>query len=271
MNNKLLLVNDITGYGRVSCFAMTPILATLGIHPYILPTALVSNTLDYGKSTILDTTEFMKDSISKWDELGFSFNTIATGFISSDEQVDIICSLIDKQDSPFVLVDPIMADSGELYDNMYECAVACNRKLISRADVITPNYTEATLLADMFQDRSSLSRDEYKLLAYKLIELGASTVVITSCKLDNGLSFNLILDPESASEPEFLFYDEIPCQLIGTGDAFSAVLIAHLMNKATLKDSVSRAADFVSKIIRANQDAPDRFDIYIEGLLSELL
>ena len=55
---------------------MLPVLAHYGLHPYVLPTALVSNTLDYGTSEILDTSDFMKRTIMKWDELGFKFNCI---------------------------------------------------------------------------------------------------------------------------------------------------------------------------------------------------
>lgn len=270
MINSLLLINDVTGYGRVSSFAMTPILAAYGLHPYLLPTGLVSNTLDYGTSEILDTTDFMSATIDKWQELGFRFSSIATGFINSDRQVDIILELIDRQDSPFVLVDPIMADSGELYDNMYEGAIECNRKLASRADVIIPNYTEACMLADMYIERSELSRDEYALLAEALIRLGTSSVVITSCRLDDGRAFNLVYEPEINEEPSFIFYEEIEESFIGTGDVFSALLLSELLSGTPLPESVDRAGSFVAEVIRANLGREDHFDLYIEGSVRSL-
>ena len=46
---QILLINDVVGYGKVGMGAMLPILSYLGIPTYSLPTALVSNTLDYGK------------------------------------------------------------------------------------------------------------------------------------------------------------------------------------------------------------------------------
>lgn len=270
MINSLLLVNDITGYGRVSSFAMTPILAAYGLHPYLLPTGLVSNTLDYGTSEILDTTDFMSATIDKWHELGFRFSNIATGFINSDRQVDIIIELIDRQDSPFVLVDPIMADSGELYDNMYEGAIECNRRLASRADVIIPNYTEACMLAEMFKGRSELSCDEYSLLAEALLMLGTRSVVITSCRLDDGRSFNLVYEPEVKDEPSFLFYEEIEDSFIGTGDVFSALLLSELLSGTPLTESVDRAGRFVAEVIKANLGREDHFDLYIEGSIKSL-
>ena len=235
MNNRLLLVNDVSGYGRVSSFAMTPILATYGFHPYLLPTGLVSNTLDYGKS------------------------------------VDIISDLIDSQDNPFVLVDPIMADSGELYDNMYPGAIECNRKLASKADVIIPNFTEATLMSGMYEGKETLLAEEYVELVHAMSQFGCKAVVVTSCRLDDGRCFNLLYRPEVSDEPEFLFYDEVPCSFIGTGDIFSAVLISEIMKGSDLADAVNRAGSFVAEVITANADNPDHFDIYLEGSLRSLL
>ena len=52
---QILLINDVVGYGKVGMGAMLPILSYLGIPTYSLPTALVSNTLDYGKFNIQET------------------------------------------------------------------------------------------------------------------------------------------------------------------------------------------------------------------------
>ena len=58
--NNILLINDMAGYGKVALSAMIPILSNMKFQVYNLPTALVSNTLDYGKFDILETT-FMAD------------------------------------------------------------------------------------------------------------------------------------------------------------------------------------------------------------------
>ena len=87
---QILLINDIAGYGKVATAAMLPILSYFGHPTYNLPTALVSNTLDYGKFNILDTTEYIKGVFPVWKELGFSFDAIATGFIVSEHKAAII-------------------------------------------------------------------------------------------------------------------------------------------------------------------------------------
>ena len=83
---QILLINDVVGYSKVGMVAMLPILSYLGIPTYSLPTALVSNTLDYGKFNIHDTTDYIRGTLPVWKELGFSFDAVCTGLMFSDEQ-----------------------------------------------------------------------------------------------------------------------------------------------------------------------------------------
>ena len=93
MKKKVLLINDMPGYGKVALSAMFPILSHMGYSVYNLPTALVSNTLDYGKFEILDTTDYMEKTVDVWEQLGFSFECIATGFIVSEAQAALVAAL----------------------------------------------------------------------------------------------------------------------------------------------------------------------------------
>lgn len=68
------------GYGKVALSVMFPILPHMGYSVYNLPTALVSNTLDYGEFEILETTNYMKNTIDVWEHLKFSFGCIAAEF-----------------------------------------------------------------------------------------------------------------------------------------------------------------------------------------------
>lgn len=267
--DSILLINDVTGYGRVSTFAMLPVMAHYGLHPYVLPTALVSNTLDYGLSETLDTTDFMDKAIAKWKQLDFHFNCISTGFITNERQVPIILDLIDSQDRPFVFVDPIMADDGKLYPDMYEGAVECNRKLASVADVITPNLTEAKLLTNLYIGKDTLTSDEYCELLEAVKALGPKTVIIKGCTDEDGNSFNLVYD-SSRNITAKLHYERIDASFIGTGDIFSAVLISEMICGSSIEEAVETAAQFIRRIILDNLDAKDHFDIHFEKSLSML-
>ena len=273
MNNidkRILIINDVTGYGRVSSFAMMPIMTAYGLHPYVLPTALVSNTMDYGESIILDTTQFMRDSIEQWNKFGFTFPVISTGLINSSEQLDIICKLITDNNPEFVLVDPIMADDGKLYPGMYDGAVKCYRKLIALSDLVIPNYTEATLIADMFTNRRELSMEEFGVLVEKLRQLGAKDIVITGCRDTCGKDFNLVYDSKR-DELSVIEYSKLPASLIGTGDVFSAALLSELLRTGDLNDSVRAAADLVRKVVIENTGNSDNYDIHIERTIQEVI
>lgn len=270
-DKTILIVNDITGCGKVSTATMLPIMSLYGFHTYNLPTAVVSNTLDYGKFEILDTTDFMRNAIKVWNELGFKFDVIATGLINSDEQIEIICNLIDSQDNPFVMVDPIMAEDGELYPGMYPNVIECNRRLSSRADLIIPNLTEAEMITDMYLGRSSLTRDEYTKLTDALLALGPKSIVISGCLAEeSGEAFNLVYEPGD-SDYSMITFDRINETFIGTGDIFSSVLYSEYISGSSLKDSVTKASDFVRSVILGNLDNPDHFDLRFEKHLQELL
>ncbi len=268
IENKTLLVNDVTAYGRVSSMAMLPVMTAYGLHPYVLPTALVSNTMDYGSSVILDTTDYMRNCIAKWREFGFHFSTISTGLINSAEQVDVINELIQEYRPSFLLVDPIMADDGKLYPGMYEGAVAAYRKLAGKSDLIIPNLIEAQLLADRYIGEMALTMDQYKELIESIRSLGAKSIVITGCTDNDGRTFNLVYDQPS-DELRVIDYDKLPYSKVGTGDVFSATLLSELLTGSTLFDAVDRAAILVRKIIIENIDNKDDFDINIERTIQE--
>lgn len=184
-NKNILIINDMPGYGKVALAAMLPILSHMGHNIYNLPTALVSNTLDYGKFTILDTTDYMKKSIAVWKELGFSFDCITTGFLASAEQVDIIRAFIESQrkEDLLVMTDPIMGDEGKLYNGVTEETVENMRRLIGVADVIVPNLTEAEFLTERYRGAEALDRHQAREVVDALLACGPRSVVITSSSL----------------------------------------------------------------------------------------
>lgn len=89
-NTQLLLINDMCGYGKVALSAMLPVLSHMGYRIHNLPTALVSDTLNYPKFYIHDTTEYVRQSLAIWEELGFEFDAISTGFIVTEEETRVI-------------------------------------------------------------------------------------------------------------------------------------------------------------------------------------
>ena len=178
--SKLLLINDLAGYGKVALSAMIPILSHMQYEVCSLPTALVSNTLDYGKFEILETTSYMKNTLQVWDALGCQFDAVSTGFIVSRPQTELVRDFCraQKAKGTRIFTDPIMGDEGKLYNGIGEETVALMRELIATADYIVPNYTEATYLAGVPYQCGGTTREELYALADKLHTLGAESVLL---------------------------------------------------------------------------------------------
>ena len=174
MSKQILLINDMAGYGKVALSAMIPVLSHMRHHIYNLPTALVSNTLDYGKFDILETTDYMEHTMKIWDELGFSFDAVSTGFIVSERQAKLVAEFCRQQSrkGTRIFVDPIMGDEGKLYNGVTEQTISHMKELVKVADYIVPNYTEAACLAGEQYKEDGMTLEEADCLIEKESENG---------------------------------------------------------------------------------------------------
>lgn len=267
---KLCCVNDMPGVGKIALSAMIPILSAKGIDVASLPTALVSNTLDFGRFDILDTTDYMNKTVDIWHDLGFRFDCISTGFMVNPKQIDIIERLINNQskDNLLVVVDPIMGDEGKLYNGMNENNVAIMRRLSAYADILIPNFTEACFMTNHFYDATTLTQEEVSDLINRVRELGAKSVVITSASVDGK---NCVIGYDHIKQEMFTIgFDLIDVRFPGTGDIFSAVLIGDMLNGDVLRDATAHAMKVVRDIIVDNLDKKEKFfGVDIERYISE--
>lgn len=255
---QILLINDMAGYGKVATAAMLPILSYLGHPVYNLPTALVSNTLDYGKFNILETTDYIRGVFPVWKELGFSFDAIATGFIASERQAKLVSGYCREQAArgTQIFVDPIMGDEGKLYNGVTPATISSMREMIGVADLTFPNYTEACYLTDSTFKAAGVSIDEAEELLNGLRRIGTKSALITSILVDGTPS---VAGYNHKTDKFFsLPYTEIPVHFPGTGDIFSAILIGHLLDDELLIPSTQKAMDGVYKLIDLNRDNKDK-------------
>lgn len=261
MGKKLLLINDLAGYGKVALSAMIPVLSHMKYETYNLPTAIVSNTLDYGKFDILDTTQYMCNTLNVWEQLGFKFDAISTGFIVSKEQTELITKFCKEKSNGGTLIftDPIMGDDGRLYNGITEDTVALMRELISVADYVVPNYTEAAYLTDFAYREEGASEEELYAIIDALRSLGAKSIVITSAKV-KGFDTKSVIGYDHRECSYFrMDFNEIPVRFPGTGDIFSAVFVGKIMDGKNLRESTKQAMQVVSNMIEMNLDNVDKY------------
>ena len=269
---QILLINDLAGYGKVATAAMLPILSYMGYPIYNMPTALVSNTLDYGKFNIMETTDYMQGVFPVWKELGFSFDAIATGFICSERQARMVADYCKEQaqQGTIIFVDPIMGDEGKLYNGVTPERVECMREMVAVADLIFPNHTEAAYLTDSEYRPEGVTSEEARVLLDKLRAIGTKSALITSIPVGGQPS---VVGYNHFKDTYFeLSYEEIPVHFPGTGDMFSSILIGHFLHGASLEESVLKAMNFVSHMIEVNKTypAPDN-GIPIERYLDDIV
>lgn len=251
MSKKILLINDMPSYGKVALGAMMPILSYCGYEVYGLPSALVSNTLDYGNFTIENTTAYLEKCISVYQELGFSFDCLCTGFLIDPRQVAIIKELKKANPQMMLIVDPIMADDGKLYNGMDEQTIKRFQQLCEAADLMIPNYTESLLLGKLPLDNMICTKAQLQKINERLRKHHDQSIVITSCLLANGQHGVYGYD-HLADEHFFCSYEHINIRFAGTGDIFSAILTAGLMKGYALRTAVLKAVEAVSSLIDLN-------------------
>ncbi len=269
--SRILLINDMAAYGKVALSVMIPVFSHMKYETFNLPTALVSNTLDYGKFDILNTTDFMKNTLNVWDSFSFSFDAICTGFVVSEEQASLLYDYCQKQraSGTLIVVDPIMGDDCKLYNGVTYETVNYMKKLCSTADIIIPNITEACFLSDHIV-KHSYSKNEIEEIANTLHKLGAESVVITSTNI-NGKLFTVISN-SSTETMKLIPYQEIPVRFPGTGDIFVSIMVGNFLKSGNIIKSVHSAMRQLENIILANINNSDKYKgIPIEQFLEDII
>ena len=255
---QILLICDTPGYGKVATAVMVPILSYMGHSTYNIPTMLISNTFEYGRFEQLETTGYIEGTFRVWQELGFSFGAIATGYMPSERQARLVADYCKEQAAKGtpVFVDPVMGDEGRLYNGVGETAVKAMREMVGVAQLTYPNHTEACLLTGREYKAGGVTRDEAQQLVDGVRELGAQSVLITSILVEGRPS---VVGYNHVNDTYFeLPFTEIPVHFPGTGDIFSAVLIGHLLDGMPLAAATQRAMDSVYRLIDNNRDNRDK-------------
>lgn len=261
MNNhttgkQVLLINDLPGYGKVALAAMVPLLSRMGHYTFQLPTAVVSNTLDYGKFRIQDLTDYMKDTLDVWDQLGFDPDCICTGFVLSIQQVEIIRAYLESRSQDkkrLVVVDPIMGDGGHLYNGIGPDRVDAMKELVRLSDVMLPNMTEAGFLTGLGPGVESGTESQTRSLVDRLRDLSGKSVVITSAT-ESDTGRHLVWGYDYTCQEYFQVpYEYLPVRVPGSGDIFSAIMTGALLEGNPLKAAVEKAVRVLSRLIAENQ------------------
>ncbi|MEA1873047.1 MAG: pyridoxamine kinase [Bacteroidota bacterium] len=270
---RIAAIHDLSGIGRVSLSSIFPIFSTMGIQVCALPTAVLSSHTQYPNVKFLSLDDQMLEFIAHWKSLNMDFDAIYSGYLGSVHQIDIVRDFIDdfKRDDQLVVVDPVMADNGELYATFTDEMVVEMRRLIEKADMITPNLTEAAFLLGA-EYSETISIEKVKQWCLKLAEKGPEIIIITSVPEDNGKKAASIAYHARTERFWKVSVDYLPASYPGTGDAFTSVLTAAIIQGDSLPIALDRAVNFISLGVRATfgHDYDPREGIMLERVLHTL-
>ncbi len=268
---KIALINDFSGFGRCSLMVSVPVISAMKVQCCALPTAVLSNHTGYEDFFFDDYTDKMQGYYEKWEKLGLAFDGIYTGFLGSARQVAIVKDFIARfaSEDTVIIVDPVMGDNGIRYATINEEFCTEMRRLLPGAAIITPNLTEACLLAGTEYRETGADIGGLTKLAEGLGELGAENIVITGITDGSDIcDFIYTADRESVLLRQ-------PCggeAHAGTGDVFSSIIAADAVNGVDIVASVKKAASFVGRAIKLSHEMniPTQDGVCFEELLGEL-
>ncbi|MDR0508812.1 MAG: pyridoxamine kinase [Candidatus Methanoplasma sp.] len=271
---RVLAIHDISCFGRCSLTAALPIISSTGVECTVMPTAVLStHTGGFTGYTYRDLTDDLIPILEHWKTLGLRFDSVYTGFLGSFEQIDIVSKIFDELRGKYtiIVVDPVMADNGELYPIFDKNFPKGMRKLCKKADVIVPNITEAVLLLEEEYIKGPYSEEYIEGLLKRLGKICSKKIVLTGVFFDEKHLGAAAYDVKTG-EISYSFHELVPGYYHGTGDVFGSVVVSALMNESDLKKANDLAVKFTAEcIVRTRASGADvRFGVDFEEGLCEL-
>ena len=273
---RMAAIHDISGLGKCSLTVALPIVSASGVECCCIPTALLStHTGCFSDWTFRDLSDDILPIAEHWSKLeDIKFDAIYSGYLASEKQGELIEKCIDylKGENTFVIVDPAMADNGRYYANLDEKMAECFRRLIAKADVITPNITEACFMTGTEYISAPHSEELVDGLIDKLSRLGPRIVAITGvCPDENHVG---IVARDNVAGKTCRFMNKARKGVFhGSGDVFASSFAALLTRGADVETALSLAEAFVADCIERTEkrNVPRHYGLDFESALPDYI
>lgn len=246
LQKKIAAINDLTGFGRCALTVAIPVISHMRLQCCPVPTSILSNHTGYSEYFFDDYTPRLPEYLAMWKKLDLKFDGIMSGFLGSKEQIAIVEEFVGqfRRKETVVVIDPVMGDHGKIAGTYTEEMCREMRKLISLADIVTPNLTEACKLTDTPYRDKGWKRSELLAMAEKLREMGPEKVVITGIPQGEFIANYMYRNLET---PMLIRTHKVGTERCGTGDLFAAIIAADAVNGVPFAVSVKKASLFVKK------------------------
>ena len=266
---RAVAIQDISCLGKSSTTVVLPVMEALHVETCLLPTALLSTQSDgFDGLYFQDGSEWMRKIWEHWQRLGITFDGIYSGFLGSEAQVAFVADVMSRNDG-LRFVDPVLGDNGELYQTISREHAEAMTRLVKKAQVITPNFTEAMLLTGLEDGLRPVGQREIKDLVDVLRSYGPARGVITSVPLIAGGYGNVAWD---GKEIRILQFEDAGAAYPGAGDLFASVFFSLILSGDSFFGSARHATDIASVTVRRTkaQGRERRMGINLAEALMEI-
>lgn len=250
---KVLTIQDISCVGQCSLTVALPIISACGVETCVLPSAVLStHTAGFSGYTFRDLTEDMPAIRQHWVKEGIRFDAIYTGYLGSTKQIDYVADIFadTAAENCVKIVDPAMADNGNLYPGFDMAFVEAMKGLCAKADYVLPNLTEACFLTGV-EYKPTYDRAYIDLILEKLTALGCKNVIFTGVSYVPGKTGIVVLENGVYSYYE---HDFLPNSCHGTGDIYASSFVGALVRGKPAFDAAKIAADYTVACIEATAE-----------------
>lgn len=271
---RTAVIHDLCGIGKAALTNVIPVLATMGIEVCPIPTIILStHTGGFNKPTIVRLDGYISQAFKHYKEEDINFEGIFIGYLGSIENINETLNLLEgvNQENSMIVFDPIFGDNGRFYSNFDKSYSNKLKELAKYAKVMTPNFTEACILAE--EEIPDEINDENLLkLSRKLHDLGCENIIITSVPLKDKNKIGTSIYNGNKDLIDLIVCDRLEKSYPGTGDIFTSVLTGSLLNGFDLKESTRKSCAFVEKTIEVSSqyDYPTKEGVLLEKALRSL-
>lgn len=270
---RVVTIQDISCVGKCSLTVALPIISAMGVETAILPTAVLSTHTMFSGFTCKDLTDQVEPIAKHWKDEQIGFDAIYTGYLASEEQIELLKNFFAdfKTEDNLVIVDPAMADNGKLYPAFDEHFAHKMGELCGVADIILPNVTEASFMTGM-EYKEKYDEAYIKDMLCALVKLGAKTALLTGVGFEEGTTG--VMGYDSASNTfHYYSHPKHAKSYHGTGDIFSSTFVGAMMNGYEWKDAMKIAADYTAESIYVTMKDKDGcwYGVNFESALPKLL
>lgn len=268
---RILTIQDISCVGQCSLTVALPILSACGLETAILPSAVLStHSVGFRDFTFRDLTEDIPAIQHHWQQEGIRFQAVYTGYLGSARQIEMVKDICQNLLVPGgkKIVDPAMADRGELYPVFDMDFVQEMKKLVGEGDIVLPNITEASLLTDT-EYREEYDEEYICGLVAGIHRLGAGTVVLTGVSYDAHSTGVLVSEQ---GKQTYYRHELLDRGCHGTGDVYASSFVGAYMHGKTVPEAARIAADYTLACIKNTLDDPDHwYGVKFEPVLGKLI